>query len=41
MNGFCKGLREAKNRGVIPVIPDVKMISPRDGALFEDRAWRP
>ena len=37
MNGFCKGLREAKNRGVIPVIPDFKMISPRDGALFEDR----
>jgi len=38
MNGrFSQALREKKRSGVIPVIPDFKRISPKEGELFAGR----
>lgn len=34
MKGFLESLRAAKERGIVPVIPDFKMVSPKDGPLF-------
>jgi indole-3-glycerol phosphate synthase len=36
MLGFCQSLRHKKSAGLIPVIPDIKIISPKEGNLFKD-----
>ncbi len=37
MNGFLQALRQCAREGRVPVIPDFKRISPKEGALFEGR----
>ena len=37
MTALSQSLRAARNRGIVPVIPDFKMISPECGPLFSGR----
>ncbi|MPM14817.1 Indole-3-glycerol phosphate synthase [bioreactor metagenome] len=37
MTGFRESLQRKKASGFIPVIPDIKLISPKEGHLFRDR----
>jgi len=37
MAGFAKSLQRKKASGLIPVIPDIKLVSPKDGPLFLNR----
>ena len=37
MTALSQSLRAARNREIVPVIPDFKMISPECGPLFSDR----
>jgi len=34
---FCQSLQKKKAAGLIPVIPDIKLISPQEGNLFQGR----
>ncbi|MGI5912312.1 MAG: indole-3-glycerol-phosphate synthase [Syntrophomonadaceae bacterium] len=36
MLGFGQSLQQNKASGLIPVIPDIKLISPKEGNLFQD-----
>ncbi len=37
MSGFTESLHQCAQRGMVPVIPDFKMVSPGDGPLFHGR----
>ncbi|HWQ76225.1 MAG TPA: indole-3-glycerol-phosphate synthase [Syntrophomonas sp.] len=37
MNGFSQSLRQKRKAGFIPVIPDIKLRSPKEGELFKGR----
>lgn len=37
MMGFYRSLQQKKAGGLIPVIPDIKLVSPKEGNLFEGR----
>lgn len=38
MTGFSQSLRMKKAAGLIPVIPDIKLVSPKEGRLFAGRS---